>query len=69
LITTHYIIIAVVACSFCGALIFLIDFLKKKKVLRAQEKTWGKLKEISERNKDVKNLKTWESLNNLNEKE
>ena len=42
--------------------------LESKKRLKAKNKTWGKLNEISEKNKIEKGFKVWESLGNSNKK-
>jgi hypothetical protein len=43
--------------------------LDSKKRLRAKKKTWGKLKEVSEKLKVEKDLEVWKSLGESNKKE
>ena len=47
----------------------LVDMLDSKKRLRAKKKTWGKLKEVSEKLKVEKDLEVWKSLGASNKKE
>ena len=47
----------------------LVDMLDSKKRLRAKKKTWGKLKEVSEKLKVEKDLEVWKSLGESNKKE
>ena len=58
----------VIVCSAYWAVISLIDALENKKRLSAQNETWGKLNEVSEKFKIEKGLKTWKSLSNSNKK-
>jgi len=58
----------VVVCSAYWAFISLIDMLDSKKRLRAKKKTWGKLKDVSEKLKVKKDLKAWKSLGESNKK-
>ena len=46
----------------------MIDTLERKKRLRAEKETWGKLNQVSKRHKVEKGLKVWESLADSNEK-
>ena len=65
---TYYIILAILICFVYWASISSIDMLESKKRLKAKNKTWRKLNEISEKNKIEKGFKVWESLGNSNKK-
>ena len=59
----------VVVCSAYLIFVSLVDMLDSKKRLRAKKKTWGKLKEVSEKLKVEKDLEVWKSLGESNKKE
>ena len=66
---TNYLILMVVVCSAYLIFVSLVDMLDSKKRLRAKKKTWGKLKEVSEKLKVEKDLEVWKSLGESNKKE
>jgi hypothetical protein len=68
LTATHYMTLMVVVCSAYWVFISLVDMLDSKKRLRAKKKTWGKLKEVSEKLKLEKDLEVWKSLGDSNKK-
>ena len=66
---TNYLILMVVVYSAYLIFVSLVDMLDSKKRLRAKKKTWGKLKEVSEKLKVEKDLEVWKSLGASNKKE
>ena len=66
---TNYLILMVVVYSAYLIFVSLVDMLDSKKRLRAKKKTWGKLKEVSEKLKVEKDLEVWKSLGESNKKE
>ena len=66
---TNYLILMVVVCSAYLIFVSLVDMLDSKKRLRAKKKTWGKVKEVSEKLKVEKDLEVWKSLGESNKKE
>jgi len=69
LTATNYLILMVVVYSAYLIFVSLVDMLDSKKRLRAKKKTWGKLKEVSEKLKVEKDLEVWKSLGESNKKE
>ena len=66
---TNYLILMVVVYSAYLIFVSLVDMLDSKKRLRAKKKTWGKLKEVSEKLKVEKDLEVWKSVGASNKKE
>ena len=58
----------VVICSAYWMFVSLADMLDSKKRLREKKKTWGKLKEVSEKLKFEKDLEMWKNLGESNKK-